>query len=87
MKLTVVERYQSNRLFGYMVVAFRLMQEQKYVCGKQPKIVNLQHLYYKKTISWMIHKVLFGIIYLFYLLGIFRCGFRGHFWGWELMKK
>jgi len=41
-KLTVVERYQSNRLLGYIVVAFRLMQEQKYVCGKQPKIVNLQ---------------------------------------------
>jgi len=40
--LTVVERYQINRLFGYMVVAFRLMQERKYVCGKQPKIVNLQ---------------------------------------------
>jgi len=43
-KLTVVERYQSNRLFGYMVVAFRLMQERKYVCGKQPKIVNLQQV-------------------------------------------
>ena len=50
MKLIVVERYQSNRLFGYMVVAFRLMQERKYVCGKQPKIVILQHFLTPSTV-------------------------------------
>jgi len=45
-KLTMVERCRSNHCVNNSVNVFRFMQERKYVCGEQPKIRILQHLYY-----------------------------------------
>jgi len=41
-KLTVVERCRSSHLVHNSVNEFCLMQEQKYACGKHPKIRILQ---------------------------------------------
>jgi len=43
-KLIVVERCRSNHCVNNGINVFRFMEEQKYACGKQPKIRILQQV-------------------------------------------
>ena len=43
-KLTVVEHCRSHHCVNNSVNVFRLMPEQKYACGEQPKIRILQQV-------------------------------------------